>query len=166
MSQPKVRFLIPLIVFTGAAFLFAGCWQCQPGTDDGSRGSCSGSFLLQFYNDFDTTGDDVGGAKTPVDVPVVWAGSRQLGSEEGQSACDSFNKSENWNGIATDPWHTTTIVPNLKPGNWNLSVTVNGQLFTCQSVIALPPAGPQVIVTFQVSKETGQFTGCVVEGGG
>lgn len=118
-----------------------------------------GSFFLEFNNTFDQPGDDVGGAKTQVDVPVVWAGSRQLGPEEPQAAGDTFNINSTWHGYATDPWYTTTIVPNLNPGNWNLSVTVNGMPMLCQSPIGLA-AGSSVNVTFQVSKENGQFTGC------
>src|SRR5690349_3241792 len=123
MSQSKLRFATPLVAFTGAAFLLAGCTIGTWGSGTSPPSGKQGSFFLEFNNAFDQPGDDVGGAKTQVDVPVVWAGSRQLGPEEQQAAGDIINISSTWHGFATDPWYTTTIAPNLNPGNWNLSVT-------------------------------------------
>jgi hypothetical protein len=159
MSQSKLRLAITLFVFTGTAVLLASC-NLGTGTGGNQPSGNHGAFFLEYNNTFDQPGDDVGGAKTPVDVPVVWAGSRDVGSgEQGQGAGDAFNMNSTWHGFATDPWHTTTIVPNLNPGNWKLSVTVNGQPMSCGSAIALA-AGSQVNVTFQVDKESGVFTGC------
>jgi hypothetical protein len=163
MSHSKLSSVISLLAIAGAVFLLPGCAFNTKGTGTSPSSGQQGSFFLEYNNTFDQPGDDVGGAKTPVDVPVVWAGSRQVGAEEQQAAGDTFNISSTWHGIATDPWYTTTIVPNLKPGTWNLSVTVNGQLMTCPTVIELA-SGTQVNVTFQVSKETGQFTGCTSNG--
>jgi hypothetical protein len=47
-------------------------------------------------------------------------GSR-VGSE------DTFSETSTPQVIATEPWYTNHLVTNLTPGNWNLSVTVNGQ---------------------------------------
>jgi hypothetical protein len=160
MSNSKLRFVITLVAFTGAAFLFPGC-QGWLGSEPSPSSGNQGAFFLEFNNKFDQPGDDVGGAKTQTDVPIVWAGSRQLGPEESQTAGDTFNISSTWHGFATDPWYTTTLATKLNPGNWNLSVTVNGQLMTCQAPIGLPPGpGPAVSVTFPVN-ETGVFIGCM-----
>ncbi len=162
MSLSGLRFAISLIAFTGAAFLLVGCdlgWGSSNSSSNSGSSGNRGAFFLEYNNAFDQPGDDVGGAKTEVDIPIVWVGSRQLGTEEQQTAGDTFTINSTWHGFATDPWYTTIAVPNLNPGNWILSVTVNGQPMSCGAVIALAP-GSQVSVTFQVSKESGIFTGC------
>jgi hypothetical protein len=84
------------------------------------------AFVLEYNNAFDQTGDDVGGAKKMVDVPIVWTGTRVLEGGGQPEDGDTFTKNQTWNGFATDPWKTSTIVTNLNPGNWNLSVIVSG----------------------------------------
>ena len=118
-----------------------------------------GSFNLFYAYAYDQTGDNVGGAQTESTISLIWAGERQLSSGEIAEANDTFNTNTNWTGISTNPWETSTIVPNLKPGNWNLSVNVNGQALSCQSPITLA-ADNTVKVTFLVSSENGVFTGC------
>jgi len=112
--------------------------------------------VLTYNNTYDQQGDDVGGAKVEVDVPLTWTGAR-VGGEGGPG--DAFNLNDTWHGYATDPWNKSTIVPNLNPGDWNLAVTVNGLPLSCPGPITLS-AGAEHTVTFEIEKVGGQFTGC------
>jgi hypothetical protein len=153
MSQSKLRFVISLVAFTSTAFLLVGC-----GDWGGFSPGGQGSFNLYYSNKFDQTGDDVGGAQPPVDVSVVWDGSRLVGSGS-TGAGDTFNQNTTWTGVATDPWSTNTIVTNLNPGSWKLSVTVNGLLMACKQEGFELVAGTTVVVVFDVNEEN-VFTGC------
>jgi len=148
MLQSKLSFLVRLAVIAGVVALITTCG----GTGNNSRRDDKASFHLEYNNTWDQPGDNTGGGTLPEDITLVWTGSR-VGSE------DTFNETSTWTGIATDPWYTTHLVTNLKPGNWNLSVTVNGQTMSCPSPIALS-VGPPVTVAFQIDKVTGQFAGC------
>jgi hypothetical protein len=156
--QSKRIFLIRLVALTCIAFLVAACFDLRPPSDTPPSSGNQGSFLLEFNTKFDPTSDDVGAAKTQVDVLIVWAGSRQLGSEESPAAGDTFTIKSTWHGYATDPWSKSELVTNLKPGNWNLSVNVDGKLMTCQSAIGLA-SDSTVSVTFGVD-EANKFIGC------
>lgn len=149
MSQSKLSFVLRLVVITGVVSLLATCGGS--GNSNSRRGD-KASFYLEYNHMWDQPGDDTGGGQLPEDVTLVWTGSR-VGSEE------TFNETSIWSGIATEPWYTNHLVTNLTPGNWNLSVTVNGQTMSCPSPIALA-VGPPVTVAFQIDKDTGQFAGC------
>lgn len=155
MSRSKLRFAIPLVVFTVAASLLVSCILPLQGLPPLAKGS----FFLEFNNAFAQLNPS--GNKTPSDIPVVWEGSRQLGSEEKQAAEDTFNivQTPTVNKVATDAWFTTRFVQDLNAGDWNLSVTVDGKKMSCGSPITLAPKA-LVNVTFQVSKDTGDYTGC------
>jgi hypothetical protein len=158
MSKPYLRSALTLASLTTAGFIFAGCFGGSiPSQPSGSSGQ-TGSFILQYYNNYDQTGDDVGGAKTPTDVSIIWSGSRKL-YESSPSSGDTFGISSTWHGYATDPWNTNTLAGNLNAGDWQLSVNVNGADMMCQSAISLP-SGKTVIVTFDIDKTSGLFSGC------
>ena len=149
MSQSKLSFVVHFVVIAGVASLLTAC----PGSSaSNSRRDDKASFYLEYNNMWDQPGDETGGGQLPEDITLVWTGSR-VGSE------DTFSETSTPQVIATEPWYTNHLVTNLKPGNWNLSVTVNGQTMSCPSPIALA-VGPSVTVAFQVDKVTGLFSGC------
>jgi hypothetical protein len=145
---------------TGIVIAVVSLAGCFLGTGTGSPGSKppadKTAVFLSYNNAFDQPGDDTGGAKVEVDIPLTWTGTRSGG--EGAPG-DSFTQNTTWHGFATDPWNTSTVITNLDPGTWNLSVTVNGQPFNCASPFNLT-AGVQHSVAFQIDKVTGQFAGC------
>ncbi len=138
-----------------AGLSLSGCWPLGSAPSTSNPPSGKTAVFLEYNHTFDQPGDDVGGAKQQVEVPIVWSGTRVGG--EGPS--DTFSKSDSYLGFVTDPWYDTTIVNNLEPGDWNLAVNVNGLGLACPTPITLA-SGVQVNVTFQIDKVTGQFAGC------
>lgn len=144
-------------VLTASLLPLTACWLGSGGgTNNPAPADGKTAVFLEFNNTFDQPGDDDGGAKQPVDVPIVWSGAR-VGGEGGPG--ETFSQDDTFHGFATDPWHKTTIVTNLEPGDWNLAVNVNGLQHACASPITLA-SGVQVNVTFQIDKDSGVFAGC------
>lgn len=137
-----------------AVVSLAGCWPGWESIADPPADKTA--VFLEYNHTHDTPGDEDGGGKTPVDVPLTWMGTR-VG--EGVPTSDTFTQNTTYHGIATDPWSAETLVTNLTPGHWNLSVNVNGLLYTCPSAFHLT-TGVNHRVVFQIDKDSGLFAGC------
>lgn len=121
-------------------------WQIQHASSAEPTG-----FNLWFAYNHDQPGNDVGGAPTPTTVTLDWKGSHVESGE-------TFNQQAQYTGITTNPWQAGTIVTNLSPGNWNISVFVNGRDWVCPTAINLPEVS-LIKVTVLVD-EGGNFAGC------
>jgi hypothetical protein len=134
---------------------------CGPisNNNNNTRGD-KAAVTLVYNHAHDQPGDDVGGAPPPVDVPLLWEGHVVDSGEALSGPGYSFSQSATWNGYATEPWSTSAIITNLNPGDWQLSLTVNGLTHACQSLIPLGGVNGLDTVTFQIDPDSGLFAGC------
>jgi hypothetical protein len=138
--------------------LLGGCGLGAPLIPGQGSSSSTASLNLQYDNQFDQQGDDVGGAKLPTTVTVLWHGELTNTTDGPQT----FDLPKDATGILTDPWNTnatggSVLVPNLGPGTWNVSLTVNGvPIGTCPIPLV---AGQTASMTF-VKKPDDTFGAC------
>jgi hypothetical protein len=141
VTHPKLSLLSIMVVATSAlVFSVLLMIGCGPGRN-GSRSDAPGTFGLTYV--FKASQEGVSQLQS---VTLVWSGVQTDGPPFPP------NSQTEMRDLAASWTSTSVNVPNLHPGGWTLSVTVNGEMRTCPGATYLPPGQTiQATLTFDQS---------------